>query len=96
MHGMVELDLSSNDISASTGLLEALSAMHNLGELLLQHNKFGTEGARQVVLSISVKSPLERIWFQNNDISVESRAEIKSLASQRGPDGMSFQIEFGN
>lgn len=93
---MVELDLSSNGISATTGLIEALSAMSALGELLLQHNKIGSEGAKQIVLSISSKSPLERIWLQNNEIAVDSRTEIQSLASQRGPDGISFQIEFGN
>jgi hypothetical protein len=93
---LVELDLSSNDISACESFLAALSGMESLSELLIQHNKFGSAGASRVVASISPKAPLERIWIQNNEISIESRADIQSQASSRSKEGSTLQIIFGN
>lgn len=94
---MSELDLSSNGVSKlPDSFFEAISAMNDLTELLLQHNAIDSADARRLFEAIPSPSQLHQVWLQNNQINDETaRAAINQLLATRGL-AQQVKVIFGN
>lgn len=92
---LAELDLSSNNASLSEEFYSNISRLEHVSEILLQHNRIGTEGATRLVRSLHPSAPVHRIWLQNNEIETSARDAINqelSAANRSSP----VHIQFGS
>jgi hypothetical protein len=69
--------------------------MHELAELLLQHNQIDDEGLKKLIGNLSPQAPLERMWLQNNRIRADCRKAVLDILATLGRKD-SIQILFGN
>ena len=93
---MSELDLSSNGVCLPASFFSALSKMSKLSELLLQHNSIGDEGLSRLISSLHADAPLERVWLQNNGISLAARDVVMTQLKARSHQCVeSVQLIFG-
>lgn len=92
---ITELDLSSNNASFGDDFFKALSQMEHLTELLLQHNRIGSESAIQLIKSIHPSAPISRVWLQNNGIEAEARDTINQYTTE-SERSHPLQIIFGS